>query len=64
MQEPLKKTFTALLLGIALLAGNAMATTYEYDQLNRLKRVTYDNGTVIEYTYDASGNRTARRIDP
>jgi len=38
----------------------ATATTYEHDALNRLTRVVYDEGTVIEYTYDAVGNRTRR----
>ncbi len=32
---------------------------YTYDLLNRLATVTYDNGTVINYSYDAAGNRTA-----
>jgi YD repeat-containing protein len=32
-------------------------TSYIYDELNRLIRVEYGNGTVIEYTYDKSGNR-------
>ncbi len=35
------------------------ATIYTYDELNRLKRVEYGDGTVIEYTYDGVGNRTS-----
>ena len=31
-----------------------------YDNLNRLTKVTYVNGTVINYTYDELGNRTAK----
>lgn len=31
--------------------------TYQYDSLNRLIGVTYPDGTVIQYTYDAAGNR-------
>ena len=38
----------------------AFATTYNYDNLHRLTRVVYDNGTVITYTYDEVGNRTRR----
>ena len=38
------------------------ATQYEYDSLNRLSKVTYDNHVQIIYTYDNSGNRTARVI--
>lgn len=31
---------------------------YEYDLLNRLIKVTYDENNYIEYTYDANGNIT------
>lgn len=31
---------------------------YEYDGTNRLKQVTYDNGIVVSYEYDADGNIT------
>jgi YD repeat-containing protein len=31
--------------------------TYEYDRLNRLVRVVYENGATTTYTYDAAGNR-------
>ncbi|WP_238947603.1 RHS repeat domain-containing protein [Caldimonas brevitalea] len=33
--------------------------TYTYDTLGRVKTVTYSNGVVITYTYDAAGNRTS-----
>lgn len=46
-------------LGTAAQAG---AITYVYDQLGRLKRVTYPSGAVIEYFYDANGNRTAYSV--
>ncbi|HBB96666.1 MAG TPA: hypothetical protein DC054_14875 [Blastocatellia bacterium] len=36
---------------------------YEYDRLNRVTKITYDNsGAVIIYTYDAAGNRTATTV--
>jgi YD repeat-containing protein len=35
----------------------AETITYEYDDLYRLTKATYSDGTVIEYTYDAAGNR-------
>lgn len=41
---------------IFLFASIAWAITYEYDELNRLKRVIYDNGVSIIYEYDAAGN--------
>jgi len=40
--------------------SSAQAATYEYDPLNRLIRVVYNETTSIEYTYDAVGNRTRR----
>ena len=40
----------------------ALSITYQYDELNRLTQVSYDSETVIEYSYDASGNRTQRII--
>lgn len=37
----------------------ADTATYTYDNLGRLKTVTYSNGTVITYSYDSLGNRTS-----
>lgn len=37
----------------------ADTATYTYDNLGRLKTVTYTNGTVITYSYDSVGNRTS-----
>ncbi len=37
----------------------ADTATYTYDSLGRLKTVTFTNGTVITYNYDAAGNRTS-----
>lgn len=35
----------------------AQTVTYTYDNLYRLKTVTYHNGATITYNYDANGNR-------
>jgi YD repeat-containing protein len=35
---------------------NSFAVTYKYDDSNKLQQVTYDNGTVVSYEYDADGN--------
>ena len=45
---------------LALTAPKAWARseTYTYDALGRLTSVTYDNGDVVYYVYDAAGNRT------
>lgn len=50
----------AALVGSALLFppfAHAQSTTYTYDELGRLKTVTYPGGTVVTYDYDAAGNR-------
>lgn len=41
----------------SLLASDSI--TYGYDSRGRLHTVTYQNGTVITYNYDACGNRTS-----
>jgi len=35
---------------------------YEYGFNRHLTKVVYDNDTVIQYTYDASGNRVSRVV--
>jgi YD repeat-containing protein len=52
----------SLVLALVVLVGLALpcfaeTVTYEYDDLYRLTRATYSDGTVIEYTYDVAGNR-------
>lgn len=36
----------------------AYAATYEYDELGRVTKVTYEDGTGVAYVYDANGNLT------
>ena len=51
--------FLCLLPASPVLAGSAL---YTYDNLNRLIQVQYDNGTIIQYTYDAAGNRLVKQV--
>ncbi|MEW6657081.1 MAG: RHS repeat domain-containing protein [Thermodesulfobacteriota bacterium] len=51
--------FSLLLLSSS--AGTATAQ-YTYDNLDRLIKVQYDDGTVIQYTYDAVGNRLTQQV--
>lgn len=50
-------------LTISLSVVSADELTYEYDELNRLKKVTYENGAVIAYEYDEVGNRMVKSVE-
>jgi YD repeat-containing protein len=52
---------TSALLLNALFAFSQVA--YQYDNLNRLQKVTYPNGTTVDYTYDALGNRSSKIVN-
>ncbi|MFZ5453879.1 MAG: hypothetical protein ACOZF2_18660 [Thermodesulfobacteriota bacterium] len=51
--------FTILLFTAQSLSATAQ---YTYDDLNRLIKVQYSDGTVIQYTYDAVGNRLTQQV--
>ena len=44
------------------LSAQSQDVTYTYDELGRLKTVTYSTGETIQYTYDPAGNRLAQAI--
>lgn len=46
----------AMLQGLPAASWSA-GVQYDYDALDRLKKVTYEDGSTVEYTFDASGNR-------
>lgn len=48
------------LLLVSVGVAQAGSVSYTYDTLGRLTRAAYSNGTVIVYTYDATGNRTTQ----
>jgi len=45
------------ILFISVLSSYSETINYVYDELSRLIRVEYGDGTIIEYTYDDVGNR-------
>jgi YD repeat-containing protein len=51
--------FFCILWSAPALAGTAQ---YTYNNLNRLVQVQYDDGTTIQYTYDAAGNRLTKEV--
>jgi len=54
-------TMIALLFA-TVIVSYAETVNYIYDELNRLIRVEYGDGAVIEYTYDNAGNRLETKI--
>jgi len=40
----------------------ASLVNYTYDDLNRLERAAYEDGTIIDYYYDEVGNRTQKIV--
>lgn len=56
---PFARTALTALAAVAFLPASALAgTQYQYDTLGRLTRVAYDNGVVVQYSYDPAGNRS------
>ena len=45
-----------LFLAWIVAATSLLANSYEYNELNQLVRVTYDNGNSVLYAYDPAGN--------
>ncbi len=55
--------YTFVAFSVSSLAA-ATSLEYVFDDVGRLVRVVYDNGIVIEYSYDGAGNRTVYVITP
>jgi len=53
-------TLGAIVIGFSYpIPSEAGTDIFEYDELGRLKKVTYADGTSTTYTLDPAGNRTA-----
>ena len=50
------KLISQFLLAWAVAAPSLLANTYQYNELNQLVRVAYDNGSSVQYDYDPAGN--------
>lgn len=58
----IKRLLLSVLMVFATLTSLNAQTSYEYDNLYRLTKVTYPNGTSVSYTYDALGNRLSKSV--
>lgn len=56
------RAIATLVLLVVTLPSLAASVTYEHDVRGRLSRATYSDGTIVEYQYDANGNRTAASV--
>ena len=65
-----RKAFWACSIVITLLSMSSIiipicyaeSITHVYDDMNRLTRVEYENGKIIDYTYDEVGNQTVKSV--
>lgn len=53
------KRLLCVFLFLLVFSNPTYADSFEYDDLGRLIKVTYSDGAVREYFYDAAGNRTS-----
>ena len=51
-----------IILSLLFATLQTFAQTYEYDDNNRLTKVTYPNGVTVSYTYDVLGNRLSKTV--
>lgn len=58
----MRRDFLFFLLLLTFFVFAQSDIQYQYDNLNRLERIEYPNGTVIVYTYDEVGNRRTQTI--
>lgn len=48
--------FSMIVLVLFFNVAYLQAEEYEYDELNRVKKVSYEDGSYVEYEYDSNGN--------
>ena len=58
------RSYNIKIVLVLLLIGGSVCfgTQYEYDCLNRLSAVSYDDGTKTIYSYDSSGNYSQKIV--
>ncbi len=61
MKRRLLYTLAILFVSLQTFAQSTK-NKYEYDDNNRLSKITYSNGVTVSYTYDALGNRLSKKV--
>jgi RHS repeat-associated protein len=49
---------------ITSVTTNTGTTTYEYDELDQIKKETHEDGSIYDFTYDEVGNRLTKVLTP
>ncbi len=55
-----QSTFLVCFCFLGFTTGAYSQETYQYDTLGRLTKVTYPDGSTVDYTYDPAGNRVSK----
>ena len=61
-QIKLSAFITVLLFLLISVPAFSASVQYTYDDLNRVARVEYNNGTAVEYTYGDAGSRLCKKV--
>ena len=57
--QSLFRFFCILTVFLLVVTDASAAVIYTYDTRHRLQSATYDNGAIVQYIYDSTGNRTS-----
>ncbi len=69
VKESLRRTARAAVVALLLVAPlqtvtYAATVSYQHDSYGRVSKATYSDGTIVDYSYDDNGNRTASVVTP
>lgn len=56
------RKISVIMLLVLMFSQTVYAETYEYDALDRVTKVIYDDGSYVTYEYDASGNMISTQV--
>lgn len=62
MKKKMLIVLSVVFMLVIIMPEHVRAEKYEYDELNRVIKVTYDDGSYITYEYDRNGNVTSVKV--